>query len=78
VQRVKVTLLDANGNPVAGAVATTDANGHYQFDGLAPGSYSVQFDKASLPAGYNFTSAAQGGPSGVGSDADTTTVKPLR
>ncbi|WP_374359966.1 SdrD B-like domain-containing protein [Pseudoduganella danionis] len=72
---VKVTLLDANGNPVAGAVATTDANGHYQFDGLAPGSYSVQFDKASLPAGYNFTSAAQGGPSGVGSDADTTTGK---
>ncbi|WP_348697802.1 SdrD B-like domain-containing protein [Duganella fentianensis] len=72
---VTVTLLDANGNPVAGAVATTDANGHYQFDGLAPGSYSVQFDKASLPAGYNFTSAAQGGPAGAGSDADTTTGK---
>jgi len=70
---VKVTLLDASGNPVPGAVATTDANGHYQFDGLAPGSYSVQFDKTSLPAGYNFTSAAQGGPSGAGSDADTGT-----
>ncbi|MQA18776.1 SdrD B-like domain-containing protein [Rugamonas rivuli] len=72
---VKVTLLDSSGNPVAGAVATTDANGHYQFDGLAPGSYSVQFDKSSLPAGYDFTTAAQGGPGGAGSDADTGTGK---
>jgi protocatechuate 3,4-dioxygenase beta subunit len=72
---VKVTLLDGNGNPVAGAVATTDANGHYQFDGLAPGQYSVQFDKSTLPEGYNFTSAAQGGPGSGGSDADTGTGK---
>ncbi|MFC0168281.1 SdrD B-like domain-containing protein [Pseudoduganella danionis] len=68
---IKVTLLDANGNPVAGASAVTDANGHYQFNGLAPGVYSVQFDKSTLPVGYNFTSAAQGAPGGGGSDADT-------
>ncbi|WP_332855801.1 SdrD B-like domain-containing protein [Duganella sp. S19_KUP01_CR8] len=72
---VKVTLLDASGNPVAGASAVTDANGHYQFNDLAPGVYSVQFDKTTLPAGYNFTSAAQGGPGGAGSDADTGTGK---
>ncbi|MBV6323851.1 SdrD B-like domain-containing protein [Duganella violaceipulchra] len=72
---VKVTLLDASGNPVTGAAAITDANGHYQFNGLAPGVYSVQFDKSTLPAGYNFTSAAQGGPGGAGSDADTGTGK---
>jgi protocatechuate 3,4-dioxygenase beta subunit len=72
---VKVTLLDASGNPVPGAVATTDVNGHYQFTGLPPGTYSVQFDKSSLPAGYDFTTAAQGGPGGVGSDADTGTGK---
>jgi len=72
---VKVILLDAAGNPVAGASAVTDANGHYQFDGLAPGVYSVQFDKSTAPAGYNLTSAAQGGPDGAGSDADTATGK---
>jgi protocatechuate 3,4-dioxygenase beta subunit len=68
---VKVTLLDASGNPVAGAVATTDASGHYQFTNLKPGTYSVQFDKSTLPAGYDFTSAAQGAPGNGGSDADT-------
>jgi serine-aspartate repeat-containing protein C/D/E len=72
---VKVILLDASGNPVPGAVATTDANGHYQFTDLPPGTYSVQFDKSSLPEGYNFTTAAQGGPGGAGSDADTGTGK---
>ncbi|MBV7534453.1 carboxypeptidase regulatory-like domain-containing protein [Duganella sp. sic0402] len=72
---VKVILLDANGTPVPDAVATTDADGHYQFTNLAPGVYSVQFDKSTLPAGYNFTSAAQGAPGNGGSDADTGTGK---
>ncbi|HEX5341736.1 MAG TPA: SdrD B-like domain-containing protein [Duganella sp.] len=72
---VKVILLDGSGNPVPGAVAYTDAAGHYQFTNLAPGSYSVQFDKSSLPPGYDFTTAAQGGPGGAGSDADTGTGK---
>ncbi|SDG56886.1 MULTISPECIES: SdrD B-like domain-containing protein [unclassified Duganella] len=72
---VKVLLLDPSGNPVPGAVATTDADGHYQFTNLAPGVYSVQFDKSTLPSGYDFTSAAQGGPGTGGSDADTGTGK---
>ena len=72
---VKVVLLDASGKPVPGAVATTDADGHYQFTNLAPGVYSVQFDKSTLPAGYDFTTAAQGGPGTGGSDADTGTGK---
>lgn len=70
---ITVTLLDGDGKPVPGRVATTDANGHYQFTDLPPGTYSVQFDKSSLPDGYKFTSAAQGGPGG--SDADTDTGK---
>ncbi|MRW93681.1 hypothetical protein GJ699_27170 [Duganella sp. FT80W] len=72
---VSVLLLDANGNPVPGAVATTDANGHYQFTNLPPGTYSVQFDKSTLPTGYDFTSAASGAPGNGGSDADTGTGK---
>ncbi|MBL0283943.1 MAG: carboxypeptidase regulatory-like domain-containing protein [Zoogloea sp.] len=53
VQGVKVTLLDASGNPV-GASLTTDVDGNYLFTGLKPGTYSVQFDKTTLPAGYSF------------------------
>ena len=37
--------------------ATTDASGNYLFTGLKPGTYSVQFDKTTLPAGYAFTTA---------------------
>ena len=39
---VTVQLLDANGNPIAGATTTTAANGSYSFTGLVPGSYGVQ------------------------------------
>ncbi|MET0322486.1 MAG: SdrD B-like domain-containing protein, partial [Duganella sp.] len=70
---VRVTLLDAAGKAVPGAVATTDASGHYQFTNLQPGSYSVQFDKATLPAGHEFTAASAGAPGSGGSDANTTT-----
>ncbi|MDR7049208.1 protocatechuate 3,4-dioxygenase beta subunit [Duganella sp. 3397] len=70
---VRVTLLDANGNAVPGAVATTDANGYYQFTGLQPGAYSVQFDKATLPAGYSLTTASTGAPGSGGSDASLDT-----
>lgn len=37
---VTITLLDANGNST-GRTTTTDANGFYRFDGLAPGVYGV-------------------------------------
>jgi len=37
---VKLSLLDADGNP-AGVTVTTDANGYYSFTGLKPGTYGV-------------------------------------
>ncbi len=37
---VTVQLLDPNGNVLTQTV--TDANGHYQFDGLLPGTYSIR------------------------------------
>ncbi|RKP57116.1 hypothetical protein D7Z26_03800 [Cohnella endophytica] len=49
---------DANVVPTSNyRTATTDANGKYQFDHLYPGKYTVDFTR---PAGYLFTSAAQG------------------
>ena len=52
---VSVNLLDANGNLVANQV--TDGNGAYLFSNITPGLYKVQFDLATLPAGYNATTA---------------------
>ena len=65
---VKVTLLDANGKQV-GAAVWTDANGNYQFTNLKPGTYSVQFDKSTLPEGMSFTTAHAGSNDKVDSDA---------
>ncbi|MBI3230395.1 MAG: carboxypeptidase regulatory-like domain-containing protein, partial [Burkholderiales bacterium] len=67
---VKVNLLDANG-VVVGKSVTTDANGNYLFTNLKPGTYSVQFDKTTLPAGYAFTSKDVGSNDKVDSDANT-------
>lgn len=49
---VSVSLLDAQGKVVA--TAATDAEGHYQFGDLKPGTYSLQFDAATLPEGVTF------------------------
>ena len=38
---VQVQLLDGNGNVVA--TTTTDASGHYTFQGIPPGSYTLHF-----------------------------------
>ncbi len=73
---VTVTLYDGTG--VAPAVdrtgatvspATTDANGHYFFDDLIPGSYVVHF---SQPTDYSFTTDASPLLT-VNSDADLAT-----
>jgi protocatechuate 3,4-dioxygenase beta subunit len=59
VAGVTVTLLNADGTPAKNADGTpvaaiqTDANGHYVFDNLGPGTYEVQF--SNLPPGYSFT-----------------------
>ncbi|HEX3530839.1 MAG TPA: SdrD B-like domain-containing protein, partial [Thermoanaerobaculia bacterium] len=46
---VAVQLLDASGHVLGSTV--TDSNGHYSFDHLAPGTYTVRVDAATLPAG---------------------------
>ncbi len=65
VAGVSIRLLDANGNVLA--TTTTDANGFYLFDGLAPGDYSVQ---ETLPAGW-YAGAAHVGSLGGDSIAPT-------
>ncbi|MBY0256933.1 SdrD B-like domain-containing protein [Methylobacterium sp.] len=69
IQGVKVKLLDGSGNQV-GTDLATDANGNYQFTGLKPGQYAVQFVK---PSGFDSTVPAQGGNPALDSDANQTT-----
>ncbi len=56
----------AGDNPATTVV--TDAAGNYIFDGIAPGSYVVEVDDTTLPAG--FTTTPTGDPDG---DGDNTT-----
>ncbi|MCH9670195.1 MAG: carboxypeptidase regulatory-like domain-containing protein [Gammaproteobacteria bacterium] len=62
---VTVNLKDAGGNVIDTTV--TGANGGYNFGGLAPGTYSVQFV---LPTGATFSPLDQGGNDATDSDAD--------
>jgi hypothetical protein len=73
---VMVRLLDGNGNPVLDGnnnqiTDVTDVNGKYQFSGLPPGSYSVEFIP---PANDSFTQPDQGNDASD-SDADVATGK---
>jgi uncharacterized repeat protein (TIGR01451 family) len=52
VNNVTVELLDSNGAVVG--TTTTDSNGHYVFDNLTPGTYSIRF--SDLPNDYLITS----------------------
>ncbi|MCC6706819.1 MAG: carboxypeptidase regulatory-like domain-containing protein, partial [Gammaproteobacteria bacterium] len=54
VAGVKVYLLNSVGTAIDSQV--TDANGNYHFINLVPGTYSIKFDLATLPAGYTVTS----------------------
>ena len=56
ISGVTVNLLSGSGSSVL-ATTTTDATGHYQFSGLAVGTYSVQFV---APAGTTFSAGLQG------------------
>ncbi len=62
---VTVNLLDDTGAIIA--TTTTDASGHYIFDDLPAGVYSVEVDDSTLPAG--FVTTPTGDPDG---DADNT------
>ena len=73
VAGVKVYLLDGAGVQVGGPL-TTNAAGEYLFTDLIPGSYSLRFDLATLPAGYTLTSRdAAAATDATDSDADATT-----
>ena len=75
VAGVKVSLLNASGVAV-GSPLTTDANGNYLFTNLTPGTYSIQFDKTTLPTGYVFTTQnAAGSTVANDSNANTSTGK---
>ncbi|RME85889.1 MAG: hypothetical protein D6775_01570, partial [Caldilineae bacterium] len=67
---VTVALYD-NGTCAGSAlsITTTDNNGSYLFDNLPAGTYSVHF---TLPSGYHFSPANQGGDDTTDSDPNTT------
>lgn len=67
---VTVKLYNCNDNLIA--TTTTDANGNYSFNNLAPGSYYVQFV---APSGYVFTQPNQGGDDDLDSDANISNGK---
>lgn len=66
VPGVTVTLYDSNRNAISST--TTNSNGKYQFTGLTPGTYYVEF--TNLPNGFEFTQKLAGGDDGLDSDAD--------
>ncbi|MFS0894665.1 SdrD B-like domain-containing protein [Microbacterium sp. 179-I 3D3 NHS] len=82
VAGVTVTLLRADGQPAFDADGApvapvqTDANGHYVFDGLAPGDYRVRF--SGWPVGYHPTGARVAEASaGDDSNADASGLTPV-
>ncbi|WP_374212390.1 IPTL-CTERM sorting domain-containing protein [Thiothrix subterranea] len=65
IGNVTVNLLDGSGNVVA--TQATDATGFYNFTGVLPGDYSVQFV---LPQGAQFTASNNGSDDALDSDVD--------
>jgi protocatechuate 3,4-dioxygenase beta subunit len=74
VPGVSVTLYNNAGTAIANT--TTDANGFYQFTGLAPDAYSVGF--SNLPDGYQYTDQDAGGAAtnATSGDANDSDVNP--
>ncbi|MDB5848837.1 MAG: hypothetical protein JWP29_2589, partial [Rhodoferax sp.] len=60
-------VIGTGGDDVVLGTKTTDANGNYLFDHLAPGQYQVQFGK---PADYVFTGRDLGSNDATDSDAN--------
>ena len=55
------------------AVTITDASGKYLFNNLPPGNYFVCFNIATIPTGFEATTANVGGDDTIDSDANATT-----
>ena len=75
VANVEVRLLDHNGNPVLDAdnnpvTTIADSNGIYEFPGLPPGNYRVEFV---APGSNSFTLRGQGDDGELDSDPDPET-----
>jgi hypothetical protein len=68
---VVVTLYDASGAVVR--TATTDAAGHYMFEGVPPGTYTAGF---SLPTGYERLPALGASLPGANGRTPSFTVDP--
>ena len=70
IEGVEVTLTGetGNGTPVTITV-TTDANGEFLFEDLAPGTYKLTFE---TPTGLTGTFANEGGNDALDSDVDPT------
>ena len=60
-------VLDADGNPIT---TTTDADGRFVFEGLAPGRYQT---RVTAPDGYTITLTEQGGDPALDSNGLTAT-----
>jgi subtilisin-like proprotein convertase family protein len=67
VDGITVRLLNSPALTTA-ATTTTAGGGLYQFSGVAPGNYVVEFV---APAGYSFASKDQGGDDTIDSDANS-------
>lgn len=68
ISGITVVLSGADGAGLAvNATTTTDANGKYNFAGLKPGVYTVEF---TLPEGMQLVPAAQGAARELDSDPD--------
>lgn len=72
VDRISVQLLDRGGAVIDSTMSSS--TGHYVFDKLAAGTYSVRF--AGLPAGYKLSAAEQGGDRAKNSDPDYAGLTP--
>jgi SdrD B-like domain len=70
--RISIQLLNVDGEVVASTVSSPD--GHYVFDNLQAGTYSVRF--AGVPDGFRLTPAGVGGLRAADSDPDYSGVTP--
>jgi SdrD B-like domain len=70
--RISVQLLNLEGEVVASTVSSP--SGHYVFDNLQAGTYSVRF--AGVPEEFRLTPASAGGQRGTDSDPDYSGVTP--